>query len=243
MKKLLWILGSLVVVAAVAIVIIGFSLGGIVKKGINTVGPRLTQSKVELTDARISAFSGKGTLRGLTIGNPTGWQTERAFYLGEIVLEVEPRSLTTEHIVINTLIIQTPEITYETRIVNSNLQDLLKNIQQAAGGSGSGTKTEPAPADTKPVKIEIRHFRMQNAKLTIAGAGNAAALELGEIALNNLGTAEGGLTPQQLTIAIMKEVTAQAIRAASQTAIGRGLLDKASEKTGEGLRKLLGGDK
>src|SRR5882757_387722 len=135
MKKLLYILGGLLVLAIVGVVIVLFSLGSIVKAGINNVGPRITQSKVELLEANISPFSGAGTLKGLTVGNPVGWQTPRAFYLKEISIELEPKSLKGDHIVINRILIDQPEITYETTITNSNLQDLLKNIQQAAGGS------------------------------------------------------------------------------------------------------------
>lgn len=236
MKKLLYILGGLLVVLLVGFVIVLFSLGSIVTAGVNKVGPRLTQSEVELKSAKISPFSGAGTLNELTVGNPTGWQTERAFFLKEITIEIEPRSLKSDHIVVTRILIDQPEITYETTITNSNLQDILRNIQQAAGGTGApGQPPPPEKEEGEPVKIEIKSFRLQNGVITIAGAGTSTTVPMPEIVLNNVGTQEGGLTAEQIAMVLMKEVTNKAIQAAAQSAAKRGLFDKA----GEGLRGLL----
>lgn len=253
MKIFLYILGGLVAVAIVGVLVVAFSLGGIVKKGVNTAGPRITQTDVVLAGAKISPFSGKGTLTGLTVGNPVGWTTQRAFYLGEIAIDVEPRSLTADHIVVNSIVIEQPEITYETKITSSNLQDLLKNIQKSSGTTAETpptdkpapgpTQPQPAPAPSeKPVKIEVKMFRLKAAKLTIAGLGKSATVEMPLIALDNLGTREGGLTPEQLAAAVLKEISAQAIQAGANSGTGKELINKASEKAGEGLRKLLGGE-
>ena len=57
--------------------------------------------------------------------------------------------------------------------------------------------------------------------------------------MDNLGTQEGGLTPNQLATTIIKEVSSQVARAALNSIAKKGLLDKA----GESLRSLLGGRK
>ena len=254
MKIFLSILGGLVALAIIGFLVIAFSLGGIVKKAVNTAGPKITQTEVVLADATISPFSGKGTLTGLTVGNPIGWTTPRAFYLGEIAIEVDPGSLKGDHIIVNSIIIDSPEITYETKITSSNLQDLLKNIQKSSGSTSTTPPAEkpssetkqpepstPAPAE-KPVKIEVKTFRLKTAKLTLAGLGKSATVEMPLIALDNLGTREGGLTPEQLAAAVLKEISAQAIQAGANSGTGKELINKASEKAGEGLRKLLGGE-
>ena len=48
-KKIIWsiVLGLLVIVV-IAVVIVGFSLGGIVKKGVETVGPQITKTSIVL---------------------------------------------------------------------------------------------------------------------------------------------------------------------------------------------------
>jgi hypothetical protein len=241
MKTLLYVVAGLVVVAVAGFLIFAFSLGSIVKGGVNKFGPQITQAKVELAGATISPFSGEGTLSDLFVGNPAGWQSDHAFALHQISISAEPRSLLGgDHIVINSIVIDQPDIIYETKITSSNLQDLQKNIEQSASASSSGnTTTQPTTSSGQPVKIEIKSFRLQNAKITVQGLGNSATVTMPTIALENLGTKEGGLTPPQLAAAIMKEITAQALQAAGRAATERGLMDKA----GQGLQKLLGGKK
>lgn len=228
MKKLFIILGVVLVLLVGAFFAVAFSLGSIVKGGVNKMGPQITQSSVTLGSAQISPFSGQGTLSNLVVGNPAGWQSAYAFSLGQVSIEVEPRSLMGDHVVVNSILIDRPEIIYESRLTTSNLQDLLKNIQQAAGGG-----TQQTPPEGKPVKIEIKSFRLQNARITAQAAGASAVVDMPALTMENLGTREGGLTPEQLAAAIMKEVTAQAVQAAAKVAVEKGLLQK-------GLNKLLG---
>ncbi|WP_138223259.1 hypothetical protein [Nibricoccus aquaticus] len=242
MKIVLYIVGSLVALALVAILIVSFMLGSIVKKAVNHAGPQITQTSVVLENAKISPFSGKGTLKGLTVGNPAGWTTPRAFYLGEISIDIEPGSITKDTIVINSIIINEPEITFETKITTSNLQDLLKNIQKSSESSGS-TSPQPQPSggDTKPaepgkeVKLEVKSFRLEKAKVIVAGGGTSVPVEIPAIVMENLGTREGGLTPEQLATAVIKEISVQVGQYAGKKAVEKGLLDKA----GKELNKLL----
>lgn len=248
MKKLLYILGGLFVVTVITVIVIIAKLGTIVKTAVNKVGPTITQTTFVLKEADISPFSGKGALKELTIGNPKGWTTEHAFFLREISINLEPKSLTGDHIVINSILIDNPEIIYETTITNSNLQDLLKNIQQSTGGSGQTAQTTPAKPEAKPEtaaqpdakpaqepKIEIKSFRLVNVTVKVAGAGNVYTVVLPELVMENLGTKEGGLTPKEMAIVIVTEISVRAGKAAAK----KGLLDKA----GESLRDLLGGKK
>lgn len=241
MKIVLYIVGSLVALAVVAILIVAFMLGSIVKKGVNHAGPQITQTSVVLESAKISPFSGKGTLKGLTVGNPVGWTTPRAFYLGEISIDLEPGSLTKDHIVINSIVIDQPEITFETKITSSNLQDLLKNIQKSSDPdnapsqpSGDGKPSTPA-GESKPVKLEVKSFRLQNAKVIVSGAGTTVPVEIPSLVMENLGTREGGLTPEQLAAVVLKEITAQVAQVGARKAAEKGLFEKA----GKEFNKLL----
>src|SRR5471032_1340727 len=109
MKKiLLWSLGGLFVLGVVGVLVLTFFLGGIVKAGVNSFGPKLTQTKVVLEGASLSPISGSGTLTGLTVSNPPGWKNDQAFSLGTIRLTVAPFSLFGDHIVINELLIDQP---------------------------------------------------------------------------------------------------------------------------------------
>lgn len=222
-----------------------FFLGSIVKAGVNSFGPKLTKTKVELASARLSPLTGSGTLGGLLVGNPAGWSDGRAFYLGKVQVEVQPFSIFGDLIVINELIIDQPEFAYETKIVSSNIKDLLKNIEEFTGGGGA----KPATNSGKPLKFVVKKFRLTNGKATLGVGATALPVPLPPISLDNLGVAEGGITPDQLAGAIMQNVlagivsgTANALSQVGATA-GAASLEKtkaAAKQAGDSLKQLLG---
>lgn len=250
-KKLLYVGGGLLVVAAGVYFGLAFFLGHVVQAGVNSFGPKLTKTKVELAGARISPFTGTGTLTGLFVGNPEGWNADRAFYLGKIHVDVEPFSVLGDHVVINEVSIDQPEFVYETKLVSSNIKDLLKNIEEFTGG-GTKTADTPTTKSGKPIKFVVKKFRITNAKATLGVGPAAIPLPLPPINLDNLGVAEGGITPDQVAGAVMKQVLANIVTASAQalTKVGGTAgatavesAKDAAKKAGDGLKKLFGGDK
>ena len=245
MKKSYVVGGVLLVLALGTYVCLSFFLGSIVRTGVISYGPRLTQTKVELTEANISPLSGQGSLRGLAVGNPKGWSDGRAFYLGRVQVDLQPWSIFGDHIVINEIIIDQPEFNYETKIVSSNIKDLLKNIEDARGG---GAKTATTKSG-QPIKFVVKKFRLTNGKATLGVGAAALPVPLPPISLDNLGVAEGGITPDQLAGAVMRDVlssivagTANALGQVGSTA-GAASLEKtkeAAKKAGESIKKLFG---
>ena len=220
-------------------------LGHIVKVGVNSFAPSLTQTQVGLKAARISPFSGSGSLTRLTVGNPEGWSDNNAITLGKIHFAVQPFSIFGDHIVINEIIIDQPEFLYETKIIASNIKDLLKNIESFTGSGGE----EPATKSGKPIKFVVKKFRMTNgiAKLGVGAA--AIPLPLSLILMDDLGVAEGGSTPDQLVGAVMKNVLGGIVSATGKAAaeVGKTVgastteaVGNAAKKTGAGIKKLFG---
>jgi hypothetical protein len=60
--------------------------------------------KVRLNEAAVSANSGQGTLRGLSVGNPKGFKTPTAFELDEISLTLDIGRITSDPIVIKEIL-------------------------------------------------------------------------------------------------------------------------------------------
>jgi hypothetical protein len=246
MKKILLILLGTVVVLALVIVVGGkFFLGSAIKAGVNEFGPKLTQTKVELASASVSPVSGDGSLAGLYVGNPTGWTSEKAFYLGQVHVNVAPGSLFKDHVVINEILIDQPEFVYETKLVSSNIGELLKNIETATGG-----KKAPASDDknTRPRKFEVKKFTLRNGKVTVGVGPAATTLSMPAIELTDIGTKEGGITADQLAFTVMRSVTSGVIATSTQSLLktvptmGAAAGD-AVKKASEGLQKILGGEK
>ncbi len=231
-----------VLAAVVLYVGLTFFLGSIVKAGVNSFGPKLTQTKVELASASLSPLTGSGTLHGLAVGNPKGWSDGRAFYLGQVHVEVQPFSIFGDHIVINEIIIDQPEFTYETKIVASNIKDLLKNIEEFTGGGG----TKPTTKSGRPIKFIVKKFRLTNGKATLGAGPTAIPLPLPPIALDNLGVNEGGLTPDQLASTVMNAVLGDIVTASVQALTQLGGTTGATaagsaKKAGESIKKLFSG--
>jgi uncharacterized protein involved in outer membrane biogenesis len=219
MKKKLLILGGVLgALAVVAFFTLQFFLGSIVKTAVNNFAPKITGTKVTLDAASISPLSGAGTLTGLSVGNPAGWAAEKAFYLGQVHVDVAPFSILGDHIVVNEIVIEQPEFTYETKIVASNIGDLLKNIETVTGSKDKAA--QPTAKNGQPVKFEVKKFTLRNGKVTLGVGPAALSMPLPPLELTDLGTKEGGITPDQLVFAVMKNVTGSIVTASTK-AIGQ----------------------
>ncbi|MBI4621810.1 MAG: hypothetical protein HY736_01155 [Verrucomicrobia bacterium] len=245
-KKILYVGGGLIALALVAFIALQFFLGSIVTAGINKFAPRLTQTTVKLAGANISPLTGQGTLSGLVVGNPRGWSENNLCALGEIHLDVAPFSLFGDHIVVNEIEIEAPEFNYETKIVASNVKDLLKNIEQVTGSRDKAVA--PVAKSGRPIKLEVKRFRLKNGKVRLSVGATVMTVPMPPIELAGLGTKEGGITPDQLVLAIMKDVTASIVGAAVQAAGQIDWTSKAAategiKKAGDAIKGLFGGEK
>lgn len=246
MKKVLaFSLGTVLVLGIIGYITLQFFLGSIVKAGVNKFGPGITQTKVELESASLSPLSGTGTLSGLTVGNPAGWNTPNAFRLGRIHIDMEPFSVFADHVVINEIIIEQPEFTYETKIVSSNISDLLKNIEKSMGGEQGNA---PKARNGKPLKLEVKKFILRNGRVTVGLGDQAVTMPMPPVELTNVGTAEGGVTPAGLAFAVMRSVTTSVVAASTEALTKMGgtsgaAAAEAAKQAGEAIKGFFGGKK
>ncbi len=228
--------------------VLSYTLGSIVKAGINGFGPKLTQTTVELAGATISPLTGTGTLTGLAVGNPSGWSEGDAFRLGKVHVDLQPFSIFGDHVIVNEITIDGPEFLYETKIISSNIKDLLKNIEAFTGSGGK----EPTTKSGKPIKFVVKKFRMTNGVARLGVGVAALPVPIPPIAIDDLGVREGGITADQLAGVMMQNVlggiingTASALTSVGSTAGAAGLekTKEAAKKAGEGIKKLFGDGK
>ncbi len=239
-RKLLWIAGLVVVVVLAAYVGLSTFIGSAVRVGVNTVAPRLTQTRVVLDGASISPISGSGTLTGLSVGNPAGWSSNDAFRFEKIHVEVAPFSVLGDHIVVKDVEIDGAVFNYETEIVSSNIGDLLKTLE----GQSAKDSAQAASGGGRPMKIEIRRFRMQGGKVRLGTGDAAIIIPMPPIELHDLGTGEGGATPAVIALDVMRSVTESVIGATARAAgkVGSTMgaaAGEAAKKAAEGLKSLF----
>ncbi len=235
MKILTVIVGVFLVLGLAAYLVLAHYLDAIVVNGVNRYGPKLTQTKVELASASLSPLTGSGTLGGLTVGNPPGWSDGRAFYLGQVHVDVEPFSVFGDHVVINEILIDQPEFNYETTIVASNIKDLLKNIRGSAGAGGQPAATK----EGRPVKFVVKKFRLTNGRATVGLGANALIVTLPTISLDNLGVAEGGITADQLAGVLMNQVLGGIVAGSASGSITVDQIKEAAKNAGDALKKMF----
>ena len=226
MKKLIIrLLIALVVVAILAVLAVGLFLDGAIKRGVEAFGPKLAKVDIKLQAVSLSLLSGAGTVKGLVVGNPEGFKTPSAISIGAATLALKPGSLLSDKIVIKTINVQAPEITFETDLRHNNLNKILSNLQEATGG---GTK-EPAKAAKPARKFQVDEFVITGGKIRVSVTGLAqgtATVPLPAIRLQNLGTGPDGITSTELTKQVLEAIEKGAAQAASSavTDIGKGAL-------------------
>jgi len=247
MKKILTCAALVVLTMALALYVgATFFLGSVAKAGVNRIGPKLTQTRVVLDGATISPLTGRGTLTGLEVDNPAGWTTGQAFYLGQVQVSLKPFSIFGDHIVINEIEITQPEFFYETRIFSSNINDLLKNIEQTMGNDRQTAVVQTTGG--KAIRFEVRRFRLVQGKVTVGVGTKTLVLQMPPIELKDLGTKEGGITASELAAAVMRSVTGGVVSATTQaagqlgTTSGAAVIEKAKQ-AGEDIKKLFNGGK
>ncbi len=228
MKKLVLIGCALVVVVA-ALVFFGLSnLGPIIKKAVNTYGPEITQTQVQLGDAGVSLFSGEVKLKHFLLGNPKGFKSPQAMKVGSIYVNVDEKSLTGNPIVIDKIEVVAPEITYERSGRDDNFNALLRNVKQrtGAGKSGGGASKSGEAGASGGKKLLIRSVVIKDGRINLTAkvlAGKTVSAELPYIELKDVGGKKEGVTPARAMNLILAELYTQMQSPDVTAALGKGL--------------------
>ena len=243
-SRFLIALGVIVVVAVIAVFVIGASLGGAVTAGVNQFAPKITGTTVTLGSASISPLTGSGTLTNLVVGNPEGWSENNLASIGKVHVDIAPMSLLGDTIVVDDMVLESPEFRYETRLVASNVKDLLKHIESVVGASTG----ETTPSDAPSKKIAVKRFILRDGKVTIGTGAAAISVPLPDLELNDLGTPEDGLTPARLIAAVSKEIVGDILGAATRALTTAGSTSGAAalegaKNIGGAIKGLFGGSK
>ena len=249
MKKLIIrLLIALVVVVILAVLAVGLFLDGAIKRGVETLGPKLTKVDIKLASVSLSLFSGAGTVKGLVIGNPEGYKTPSAISVGTATLALKPGSLLSDKIIIKSINVQGPEITFETDLRHNNLSKLLANVQEAMGGGTTEPAKPQAPAqkEAKPArKLQVDEFIITGGKINVSVSvlgGQAVTIPLPDIRLQDLGTGPEGITAAELTKKVLVAIEKSAVTASASaaTGLGKGVVDLGSNSL-QKVTKGIGG--
>nr|WP_315494649.1 hypothetical protein [uncultured Rhodoferax sp.] len=225
MKKSLLALAALFVllVAGGAFWLLG-NLDGLVQSAIRKYGSSMTGATVQVAAVKLKAADGHGMLKGLVVGNPSGFKTPYAVKADTIELEVDVASLTKEVVLVKKVAVIAPEVIYEKGDAMTNFDAIQKNIAQYLGPS-----TSSGPGK----KLIVQEFVIRGAKAQVSASflnGQTVTVALPDIALRDLGKAKGGLTPGELGLEITNAVEKRLLSSVNMGALAKsvgGALDKA----------------
>ena len=249
MKKV--VLGAILVL----LITIGFgvyyllsNLDSIVKAAIEKYGSEATQTSVQVASVKIVLQDGSGAIRGLTVGNPQGFSTPKAFSLGEIGTQINLKSLSEDVPVIEHINIKAPEVFFELNEQGqNNLDKLKKNLQSgtSTSSSASGEKDGAEP------KLIIRKLVFSDGSIhaRVVPLDKDYELKLPNIQMNDLG-GKTGATPSQIASQAISILTDRALAEIKKKGIDQykaqlegevnKRLDAEKGKIGDKLKGVLG---
>jgi len=241
MKKILLILTAIVLVAAAgAFGYLYISLNSLVKKAVETVGPKITRTDVKLDSALLLPFSGSGSLNGLVIGNPEGFGKSYALKVGSISINVDRNTLLSDTIVINEILINHASITLEGTLRGNNLGKLMQNIKSYDSGPKTPKETEKSSSRKFIVKKVLVTGTQLNVAASALGQSVSQTLPLGDIHLQNLGSGGPGISAADVSQQILVPLINDAIMEGVNILSKQGLKQLEQQGVG-GVQKALQG--
>ena len=235
----------LVALVIAAIVVASTFLGDIVKKGVETAGPQITKVSIKLDEVHLSLLAGSATVKGLVVGNPEGYKTPQAISAGTIDVGVNPMSVLSDKIVLRSLRIESPEITFEGGLGGNNLSKIMDNVNAATHAAAQNNR--PASPNKTNQAQSSRKFEADDILITGARVhvlltelgGKEMTLPLPPIHLTNLGMNEDGITATELTRSVLDAIVTDTVKTVARANIAKSVGNGANKITKQ-IGNLLG---
>ena len=241
------------VVAGVVLVVIAAGIGGaiylrqnldgLVKDVIEQVGSEATGTAVKVGGVELSLTDGAGSITGLSIANPAGYSPNSLFAMDSIGVDIDPATLADDVIVVESIVIDGARVLAEQAGSSTNIQALMDGMSAGGDGADSGDASGASGPKLAVQKIQFTNGNL-NLKSDVFGE---RTLTLADFTLNNLGSADEGLTPDELGSEIaagllgqVKDAVKDNISDLAREAAQDKLKEKLGEQAGEGLNKLKG---
>ena len=240
MRRLLLASGGLGVLAVAGGLVLSATFGPAVKAAVEAVGPQVAGVPTTLASFSVSPLAGRMRLRGLVVGNPPGFKTRSALELGDVRVHVRLRSLLTDTVVVESVLVRGASATYEIGPGGSNVGYIQRKAEAFAGGGPSGAKGSKGGK-----KVLIKDFRFEDGKARLSAGllgGKALEADIPDIHLTDVGGRKGA-SPARAAAEILSAVAAGAAKAGVSLGKDLGVVaGEAGRAVGQamsGLQKLF----
>jgi hypothetical protein len=210
-----WIAGL-----AIAVAVLGgglywlfTSLDFVVKSTIERFGPDMLGVTVSVREVQISAADGRGTLRGIEIGNPPGYSSPRALRAGSIAVGLDPASIGRDIVVIHDIRVDAAEISYELKGRTNNLETISRNIAAYLKRAQGEPEARDASAKKAPGRrYVIGRITLRGTKVTMTNPllrGGGITFQLSDVELRDVGRRSGGVTAAEAAALVTNAILAK----------------------------------
>jgi hypothetical protein len=188
------LIGSLVVVVLVGfgIYYLASNINDLVAAAIEKHGSEATETTVSVSGVDIQIREGRGTIAGLRVESPEGFDTSVAFQLDDITLDMDVASVREDPIVIEELRVKAPVIHAEMKKTgSSNVNELRKRVQAHADRSSGGASDDGGGTEKK-IRIQRLIFEEGRIEVDASALGvEKRTIALPAINLEDVGGASG----------------------------------------------------
>lgn len=194
------ILVALLVVIAIVLGIGLRNLDALVEAAIETVGPMVTKTDVQVDRVNIELTEGRGEVFGFQVANPEGFSDRPIFEVGQVALQIRPSSLRDDVIVIREILVDGAQLNAEHQnLTEINLKALLDNMRPT--DTEEPYKSSTASPD---LRFMVEQLSFTNAELTLRSDElGERQLQIRDIHAEDLGDTEEGLSPTELARALL----------------------------------------
>lgn len=208
---------------------VAVEVGG--KKLIETFVPPITGTKVSVGNIKSAIFQGKIKITDIVIHNPQGYKTSNAFRIGTVAVDVNVKSIMTDKIIVNSVLIDDVHVTYEQTLSSNNLNDIKKNVEafskkpaQASQSPEVSTATEGKKGKKCVIKtLDIKHGQVFAGVSIVGNVSTGVAIP--DVHMENIGEETAGkkaLTFTEAFVEIFKVVINEIAGALGDTALSFG---------------------
>jgi hypothetical protein len=235
MKKVLIALGFVLLLVSGGAFYLWQTLGPRVQAAVQEVGGRTTGVPVTLEEADASGLLGGDlVLHGLVIANPPGFKTDSVLKVEQIRMNIDLPSVLSDTVVVNELVISSPEVSYEFARGTSNIGTIQQNVK-AGRSTGGG-----APSDGGAKKVVIENVYVRDGSVNASAdflQGRAVGTALPALHLTGVGKDSGGKLPRQAAEQILAAIALGATEAVAKLNVGP--INQALSKQAGDLQKAV----
>lgn len=219
------------------------SLNSIVKGLVNKYGSEVTGTAVNLQGFNFSLTNGTASIDEITVANPKNYKSPYIFDLNKISVKVDLKSLTGNTIVIDSITVNQPIITYEMlSLTQNNIKEIEHNVQNylnmaAAKKQASDNQVAVKEDSSEGKKIIIKKLLINDAQLVVSTMGKNVSVILPPIQMTNLG--ENSSSKQTNIPELISKIITEVLNVASQSVVDNNLsnLESVAE---ENLNAVVG---